>query len=200
MLATAPRRPRAGCRALARPLLRFDVDETLRADAEAAVRALQRDGVAVQLLSGDDPARAAYLGARLALAGAAGGLSPQDKLLALRAAQRGGRVVGMLGDGINDAPVLAQADVSLAMGGGAQLARTEADAVLLHDRLGDLVRARVLARRTLRVLHQNFAWAGAYNAACVPLALIGALPPWAAGLGMALSSLLVVLNSQRLAR
>ncbi len=157
------------------PLLRFDFDESLRADAAQAVDALQRDGVAVQLLSGDDAARASRLGTQLALAAAAGGQSPQDKLRVLRAAQRDGLVVGMLGDGINDAPVLAQADVSLAMGEGALLARAEADAVLLHSRLQDVVRARALARRTLRVLHQNFAWAGGYNAACVPLALLGAV-------------------------
>jgi Cu2+-exporting ATPase len=96
--------------------------------------------------------------------------------------------------------VLAQADVSFAMGHGALVARTHADAVILSGRLGDVVDARRLAQRTLRVIRQNLAWAALYNLACVPLALAGALPPWAAGLGMGFSSLLVVGNALRLSR
>jgi Cu2+-exporting ATPase len=118
----------------------------------------------------------------------------------VRQAQARGELVAMLGDGINDAPVLAQADTSLAMGEGAQIARSQADGVLVSNALQDVVRARSLARKTLRVVRQNFFWAAAYNAACVPLAVFGYLPPWAAGLGMATSSLVVVINSLRLAR
>jgi Cu2+-exporting ATPase len=127
-------------------------------------------------------------------------LTPAGKLAAVKAAQARGETVAMLGDGINDAPVLAQADVSFAMGEGALVARTQADGVLVSNRLGDIVRARRLARRTLCVVKQNFVWAALYNAASVPMALAGWLPPWAAGLGMAASSLGVVLNSLRLAR
>ena len=185
-------------------LARFGFDECLREDALSAVQALQDDGVRVCLLSGDHPRQTQRMASLLGLAAApstsASAMTPADKLAAVRAAQQRGEVVAMLGDGINDAPVLAQADVSIAMGEGALMARTQADGVLVSNRLGDVVRARVLARKTLRVVHQNFAWAALYNAACVPLAVAGWLPPWAAGLGMASSSLVVVLNSMRLAR
>ena len=183
-------------------LLRFVFDERLRSDAITAVRDLQADGVRVHLLSGDAPERAAQIAAQLGLGPTefSGGMSPADKLAALRSAQQGGAFVAMLGDGINDAPVLAQADVSLAMGEGALVARTQADGVLVSNRLGDVVRARALTKKALTVVKQNLAWAAAYNAACVPLALMGWLPPWAAGLGMASSSIFVVLNSLRLAR
>jgi len=181
-------------------LLRFTFDETLRPGAAAVVQALRDDGVQVRLLSGDSPQRAMRMAARLGLDGAAGGLWPESKLAAVQAAQRGGAVVAMVGDGINDAPVLARADVSFAMGEGAAVARTQADGVLVSNRLQDLLTARALARRTMRVARQNLAWAGLYNLACVPLALAGLLPPWLAGLGMASSSLLVVLNSLRLLR
>ncbi len=182
------------------PLLRFVFDEGLREDAALAVRSLQAAGVRVHLLSGDHPERVRRLEALLGLDAASGAMTPDDKLAAVRTAQRRGERVAMLGDGINDAPVLAQADVSVAMGEGALVARSQADGVLVSNRLMDIVHAHALARSALRVVRQNFAWAAFYNAACVPLALAGWLPPWAAGLGMAASSLLVVTNSLRLAR
>jgi Cu2+-exporting ATPase len=128
------------------------------------------------------------------------GATPEVKLQALTAAQAAGRRVAMVGDGINDAPVLARADVSLAMGQGALVSRGQADAVITSNLLGDVVRARLSARRTVRIIRQNIAWAAAYNAVSIPLAVVGWLPPWAAGLGMASSSLLVVLNAMRAAR
>jgi Cu2+-exporting ATPase len=180
--------------------LRFDFDERLRPDAAQAVADLQEDGVKLTVLSGDSQVRAERLGARLGLDDARGNATPQAKLAALAAAQAAGERVGMVGDGVNDAPVLAQADVSFAMGRGAMVARLHADAVIVSNRLGDLVAARRLSRRMVQVTRQNLGWAAAYNLACVPLALAGYLPPWAAGLGMACSSLLVVTNSLRLSR
>ena len=181
-------------------LLRLEFEETLRPDVGEAIAALRADGVAIELLSGDSAQRVARLAQRLGIGAAIGGADPRHKQLVVQRAQAAGDVVAMLGDGINDAPVLAQADVSLAMGEGALLARTHADAVIVSNRLGDVVAARALARRTVGVIRQNMVWAAGYNALCVPLALAGALPPWGAGLGMALSSLAVVLNAARLRR
>jgi Cu2+-exporting ATPase len=181
-------------------LARFDFEEQARGDSITAIRALARQGLKITLLSGDSAPRVQALGAALGLADSRGGLTPEAKLLAVREAQRSGEVVAMIGDGINDAPVMAQADVALAMGDGAGIARSEADMVLLGNSLAGVVTALDRARRTMRIIRQNIAWAALYNAVGVPLALLGLLPPWAAGLGMACSSLFVVLNSLRLAR
>ena len=178
----------------------FAFDEALRTDARAAIAALHGAGAHTLLLSGDRSDAAERVGRSLGLGAVVAGASPEDKLARVSALQAQGRRVAMIGDGINDAPVLARADVSVAMGGGTALARAHADLTLLSGRLTDLTFARALAQRTLRVVRQNLAWAALYNAACVPLALAGWLPPWAAGLGMAASSLLVVLNAQRLRR
>ena len=181
-------------------LARFEFDETLRPDAQATVSALQARGLQVVLLSGDSAARARRMGQRLGVDAVIGGATPERKLAEVAAAQASGLRVAMVGDGINDAPVLARADVSFAMGQGALVARAQADAVVVSSRLSDLVLMHRTARRTLRVIRQNLVWAALYNGACIPLALLGWLPPWAAGLGMASSSLLVILNALRLAR
>jgi Cu2+-exporting ATPase len=180
--------------------LRFGFEERLRDEALVAVQALQADGIRLAMLSGDAPERARALADRLGITQVRGGALPQDKLEALAQAQLAGEIVGMVGDGVNDAPVLARADVSFAMGRGALVARVHADAVIASSRLSELVAARRLAVKTMQVIRQNLTWAAVYNAACIPLALLGYLPPWAAGLGMAFSSLLVVGNSLRLAR
>jgi len=183
-----------------RAVLRFDFDERLRDDACAAIDSLRARGVRTVLLSGDSPARVARMAPRLRITEARGGATPEDKLAVVRAAQAGGAAVAMVGDGINDAPVLAQADVSFAMVQGAVIARSHADVIVLSNRMSGVTATFDLAHRTKTVVRQNIAWAALYNFSCIPLALIGWLPPWAAGLGMALSSLLVIGNSLRLAR
>nr|WP_316638865.1 cation-translocating P-type ATPase [uncultured Roseateles sp.] len=180
--------------------LALHFQETLRADALLAVQRLQAEGLVVSLLSGDAPARVSEVAARAGIAQAVAAATPELKLAHVGALQALGHRVLMVGDGINDAPVLAQADASMAMGQGALIAKAQADGFLLSGRLTDIVQARWLALRTRRVVRQNLVWALAYNLACIPLALMGWLPPWAAGIGMAASSLLVVSNSLRLGR
>ena len=182
------------------PWARFDMAETLRLDAAAALGRLQRAGVHVALLSGDRRERVDAMAWRLGLSDARGGATPESKLQAVADAQAEGHCVAMVGDGLNDAPVLARADVSFAFAHGAALSQGNADVVVLGSRLAAVADARDLAHRTLRVIRQNLAWAALYNGTCIPLALLGWLPPWAAGLGMAGSSLVVVLNALRLAR
>ena len=183
----------------AQPTLGFELDEVLRREAPAVIQSLRALGVQMSLLSGDAPERARAVGAALGLE-AQGACDPEAKQTQMRAWQSQGQRVLMVGDGVNDGPVLAQADVAVAMGEGAGLARSSADLTLLHNDLSALPELIRLGRRTRRVMRQNLAWAAAYNLLAVPMALAGWLPPWAAGLGMALSSLLVVSNALRLAR
>jgi Cu2+-exporting ATPase len=178
----------------------FDFEESLRSDVHSALGSLQADGVRVTVLTGDTAQRAAALAARITILDVMAGATPEGKLKAVRQAQASGRRVAMVGDGINDAPVLALADVSLAMGQGALVSRSQADAVVTSNQLTDIVRARNTAKRAVSIVRQNLVWAAAYNAVCIPLALLGFLPPWAAGLGMASSSLVVVLNALRASR
>ncbi|MBA4178430.1 MAG: heavy metal translocating P-type ATPase [Leptothrix sp. (in: Bacteria)] len=183
-----------------RPLASLVFEEALRPGVAQALLDLQQGGVRVTLLTGDTPQRASALAARLGVQDVRARATPEHKLAAVAQAQDEGRCVAMVGDGINDAPVLARADVSLAMGQGALVSRSQADAVITSNRLGDFVAARDTARRAVRIVRQNFVWAGSYNAVSIPLALAGYLPPWAAGLGMAVSSLVVVTNALRAAR
>ena len=178
----------------------FVLAEDLREDAAAAVDALRAQGIGVQLLSGDRDAAAREVAAQAGIRDARGGCTPEDKLMAMRALQAAGCKVAMVGDGLNDGPVLAQAHASFAFGKAVPLAQARADFIVLGDALSAIPVAIAQARRTLRIVRQNLAWAAGYNALCVPLALAGWLPAWLAGLGMAGSSLVVVLNAARLAR
>lgn len=182
-----------------RPLLSFHFEEVLRADAGSAVHALQQAGLTVTVLSGDDRERAQATAQRVGIEVGQGGASPEGKLAAVAQAQARGHVVAMVGDGLNDAPVLAKADVSFALAHGASVSQSQADAILLANRLGDVVASREVAQRAMRIVRQNFAWSIAYNVVGIPLAVVGWLPPWVAGIGMAASSLFVIVNAQRLA-
>lgn len=180
-------------------LATFELGEDLRPDAAATVAALRAQGIEVQLLSGDGAPAVARVAQALGIVQARGGCTPQDKLAFLRDAQAQGHKVAVVGDGLNDGPALAGAHVSFAFGQAVPLAQAQADFVVLGDKLASVGGALLLARRTLRIVRQNLVWAVAYNAACVPLAVMGLLPAWLAGLGMAGSSLLVVVNALRLA-
>ena len=179
---------------------RFDVIEDVRPEAAEVVRALQQAGVSVQILSGDRLGAVQRVATQAGISQAQGECTPQDKLVALQGLQAQGRHVAMVGDGLNDGPVLAGANVSFAVGRSVPLAQSRADFVVLGGSLSLVAQAVLLARQTLRVVRQNLWWAAGYNALCVPLALVGWMPAWLAGLGMALSSLLVVLNAARLSR
>jgi Cu2+-exporting ATPase len=190
----------------------FYFDERLRVDAASALSQLRRLGVQhAHILSGDAAPSVARIAhelqeaqkllthERLSLA-TKSGLKPQDKLLALRSLQAQGRCVAMVGDGLNDGPVLAGANVSFAFGRAVPLARAQSDFLLMGERLVDVARGRAHAQKTMRVMRQNLVWAFAYNVFMVPLAFLGLVNAWQAGLGMALSSILVVANAMRLVR
>ena len=181
-----------------RLLARFAFAEQLRPDARRAVAELQALGLRVALLSGDRDEAARRVGTALGITDIESGATPEDKQRWVQRMQAAGHRVVMVGDGLNDGPVAAQADVSIAIGQGAPLVHAQADFTLPGARLAEVAEARRLAGATLRVIRQNLAWAAGYNAISVPLAIVGWLPPWAAGIGMAASSLLVMMNAARL--
>lgn len=181
-------------------LASFDMDEALRPEAMSSVSALRALGLQVQLLSGDLMAAVARLASRAGVDEAYGQHTPEAKLAHVRGLQQRGRRVAMVGDGMNDGPVLACADVSVAMGQAVPLAQAKSDFIVLGGQLAAVPALLRHARRAHAIVRQNLWWAALYNAVCVPLAVLGFMPPWLAGLGMAASSLLVVLNSARLAR
>ncbi len=179
-------------------IARMSFDDGLRPDAARLIEGLRAAGLEVHLLSGDDAAVTGEVAARLGIERHRGGASPQDKYDYVKRLQAGGRHVAMLGDGLNDAPVLAQADVSIAMGEGAALAQRNADFVLASGKLEGVLQAARIARLAMTAIRQNFAWALAYNAVALPAAAFGLIGPWEAAIGMAASSFIVVLNSARL--
>ena len=176
----------------------FTLRDAPRVGARWLVHELEVAGTRIALLSGDRRETVAHVARELGIPVAVGQADPEAKLAFVRNLQAGGAVVAMMGDGVNDAPVLSQAQVSLAMAGGTDLAQTSADMVVLGDDLGRVSAAFATARQTMKIIRQNLAWAAGYNAIAVPLAMAGLVTPLAAGIGMALSSLVVVLNALRL--
>ncbi len=177
----------------------FALADTPRADAAVALATLKKQGLRLHLLSGDAEAAVMRTAQELGIADWHAGALPEDKLAYVKSLQQQGRIVAMVGDGINDAPVLAGAQVSIAMGEGADVAQAAADMVMLGSRLGTLADGVALARKTQRIIRENLGWALAYNLVAIPAAALGHVTPWIAGIGMSASSLLVVLNALRLA-
>lgn len=177
-------------------LARFELRDPLRVEAPASIRQLGGLGIDSSILSGDALSVVLHVANECGIDQCRARQTPIDKLQSLQKLRKT-HVVAMVGDGINDAPVLSAANVSIAMGGGTALAQATADIVLMNNSLKSLPHAIQLARRAYRIMHQNLVWAAIYNLAAVPLAALGMIPPWLAALGMSLSSVLVVLNATR---
>ncbi|MDO5102911.1 MAG: cation-translocating P-type ATPase [Lautropia sp.] len=180
----------------------FALSESVRAGAEAVLAGLRAEGIDCRIVSGDHAHRVAQIGQSLGFAASRqqAQARPEDKLQTMQALQAAGHQVMMVGDGINDAPVLSQANVSVSLASAAPLAQHHADVLLLAERLDGLLTAHHAARRAMRIVHQNLIFSCLYNVVSIPLAAMGLVPPWLAGLGMAGSSLVVVLNALRAAR
>jgi Cu2+-exporting ATPase len=178
-------------------LASFEFGEVIKADAALAIASLRRSGLRLVMLSGDTSERVRSVAEILQIQESHGAKAPEAKLAQLSLEQQLGHCVGMVGDGINDAPVIARADVSFAFAQGAAITQSSADFILLSGKVQDVAIARATAQRAMRVLRQNIVWAVTYNAICIPLALAGWFPAWAAGIGMASSSIVVVLNALR---
>jgi Cu2+-exporting ATPase len=178
----------------------FHVGEQLRPGARAALAALADQGLAIEIVSGDAAAKVAALAGRVDVTQWRARQTPSDKLARMHALRAGGARVIAVGDGVNDAPVLAGADVAVAISGGADLAQASSDVVLSRADLRALPQAIAIAREALAVLRQNHRWALAYNLVVVPFGALGFVPPWLAALGMSASSLVVVLNATRIGR
>ena len=182
------------------PAARFVLEDAIRPDAAETLAKLRSMGLTPSLLSGDAPDAVENVAQALGIEQWQARLSPADKLDAIQALQRSGAKVLMVGDGINDAPVIAGADVSLAPAAAAEVTQTRADIVFLGDSLSPVSSAVLASRRTLTIVRQNLGWAIAYNIAAVPLAAAGMVPTWLAAIGMSASSLVVVFNALRLSR
>ena len=176
----------------------FALADTLRSDAKYLIDFLQQQGKTVLILSGDRSDVVNHAANELGIATALGNLSPEAKHDAVKALQQQGATVAMIGDGINDGPVLSLADVSIAMGQGAPISQARSDMVLISNNLKDLAYAIKITTKSLSLIRQNLGWAVLYNAIAIPAAVAGILAPWHAAIGMSLSSIIVVVNSLRI--
>ena len=178
----------------------FLLADQLRPGAAETVRRLHAQGIRIHMLTGDREAAARRAADVLGIESRRWAMRPEDKLAAVRALEAQGAKVAMVGDGVNDAPVLAGAAVSIAVGGGAHLAAAHADMVLLNGHAPHLAEGVAVAKRAMKIVRQNLAWALGYNLVAIPAAAVGLVQPWMAAIGMSLSSLVVVLNALRLTR
>lgn len=176
----------------------FVIADPIRAEANQVIQALKADNLTLHILSGDAEPAVTYVAQQLGITNYRASCSPQEKLDYLQQLQQQGHVVAMVGDGINDAPVLAGAQVSVAMGHGTQMARASGDMILLHDQLIPISISLETSRLCMQIIRQNFAWAVGYNLFALPFAASGLISPWMAAIGMSVSSLIVVLNALRL--
>lgn len=183
-----------------RLLASFEVLESVKSDAAQSIQAIKALGIQVKLLSGDLHDTVLHFASLVGIKDAQGNFTPQDKLSYVQTLQSKGHKVAMIGDGLNDGPVLAMANTSIAMGRGVPLAQAQSDFIVMNNNISSVVLLLTQAKRTMAVVKQNLFWALVYNVICIPLAVVGLLPAWLAGLGMALSSLVVVANALRLSR
>ena len=172
--------------------------DTPRSGLKDLLNACKHRNIAVHLVSGDDPATVAWWANHVGIASYAGACTPEEKYDYIERLQKTGRFVWAIGDGVNDAPLLARADVSIAVGAGAPLAAAGADAILTAVSLEPLAKTLLLADKTATIIKENLLWALVYNLLAIPAAMMGWVNPWVAGIGMSLSSLAVTLNAWRL--
>ena len=176
----------------------FALADELKADTAAAIGRLKAHGIETYVMSGDHPGVVAYIAKQLGIEHASGNMSPRDKAAAVKQLRDSGKVVAMVGDGINDAPALAAANVSFAMKGGADVAESAASATLMQHSVNQMVDALLVSRATLKNIKQNLFFAFVYNVLGIPLAAFGFLNPIIAGAAMAMSSISVLTNAMRL--